>query len=124
MPKNSNARLHTSPMRFISAQKILQCFIKSAGKLSCFSNGSSSICISKPFGATLKMLSGYRSTAPYALTALLLSPNMTAISTVVCSMYSVFCEVLSSIKHRLENSSKNRSMMDLKYVKTTAFNLA
>ena len=124
MPRNSNVRLHTSPTRFISAQKILQCFIRSVGKLSCFSNGSSSICISRPFGVTPKMLSGYRSTAPSALTALLLSPNMTVISTVACLMYSAFCEVLLSTRHRSENCSKNRSTIDLKYVKTSAFNLA
>jgi len=108
---------------YISAKDIAMLY-KSVGKLSCFSNGSSSICISKPFGATPRMLSEYRSIAPYALTALLLSPNMTAISIAACSMYSAFCGGLSSIKHRSENCSKNRSTMGLKYVKTSAFNLA
>lgn len=39
-PRNSNARSYILPMRSISEQKILQCFTKSVGRWSCFSNGS------------------------------------------------------------------------------------
>ena len=46
---------------------------------------------------------------PYPLTALLLSPNMTAILTGTCSTYSASCQALS-LKERLsENCSKHRS---------------
>jgi len=123
-PRNSSARLHILPMRSISKQKILQCFTKSVGRWSCFSNGSSSICTSNPSGATLKTQSGYRFNVLYPLTALLLSPNMTAVSTGACSMHSASCEVPSLTERPSENCSKNRSTKELKYVLTSAFNLA
>ena len=112
------------PMRTVSVQKILQCFTKNVGRSSCFSNGSSSICTSNSFGATLKTPSECRFTVPYPLIALLLSPNMTAVSTGACSMYSASCEALSLTEHLSENCSKDRSTKDLKVVMTLASNLA
>ena len=61
---------------------------------------------------------------PYPLTALLLSPNMTADLTGTCSTYSASCEALT-LKERLSlNFSKERSTKYLKYVMISAFNFA
>jgi hypothetical protein len=61
---------------------------------------------------------------PYPLTALFLLPNMTAVLTGACSMYSASCEALSLNERLSENCSKDWSTNYLKYVMISAFNLA
>lgn len=108
---------------YINARDIAMLY-KKRWQVELFLNGSSSICTSNPFGATLKTQSEYKFTVPYPLTVLLLSPNMTGVSTGACSMYSASCEALSLTKRLSENCSKDRSTKDLKYTRTSAFNLA
>ncbi len=122
-PKNSEALLFMLPLRSISTRKMLPCFTKNVGKWSCFSNGLSSICTSNPFGAILKTQSEYKYIVRYPLTALLLSPNMTTVSTGVCSMYSAYCEALSLTELLSENCLKDHSTKDLKYMTKLVFNL-
>jgi len=61
---------------------------------------------------------------PYPLTALLLSPNITAVFAGTCSTYSASCEALT-LKERLSlNFSKDRSTKCLKYVNDPGFQLS
>jgi hypothetical protein len=75
-PKDSSARLYILPCILYQRKDIAMLYKNVVQVELFFLNGSCSICISNPFGVTLKTQSEYRFNVPYPLTALLLSPKM------------------------------------------------